>query len=184
MGQNLQAQLLKEVPFSFQPVLHYGIKGGVNISSISEIATNDPFIGFHTGVFGAYQVSENSGFGAEINYSRQGVSGNFLDISLSYLNIPVMINLYDGPATFQLGAYGARLLKADSRVGLEKQKINQMLEKNDFGLVVGLTYCPMGVTFVGARFNLGLMNINDHLTTSDQVNLRNRNAQIQVGYKF
>ncbi|WP_191906965.1 porin family protein [Adhaeribacter soli] len=178
------AQHEQPVSTAFKPVRTAGIKVGINFASVSNLAESDVYMGVHAGFFGNVQTSEGVGFGGELNYSHQGVTASNLDVGLNYLSIPMLVNLYSGPVTFQGGIYGAYLFSANLKNGQAKGDISGYLRDTDYGLLVGINLNPLGATFVYARFNLGLKNINKQLITPAHVELYNRNIQLGLGYRF
>ena len=165
----------------FQSTRNGGIKAGVNVATIPQMAESDLFLGFHAGIFGNAQVSRHVGYGGEMNYSRQGVTIQNVECALNYFNIPVVVNVHTGPVTFQGGLYWAMLLGA--KAGDDKD-ITSYLQATDYGLLVGLNFNTSGPTFFSARYNLGLQNINDGFAIPKEADIRNRNIQFGAGYKF
>jgi hypothetical protein len=166
------------------PVRTAGITGGINVASISNLASSDSFLGFHAGLFGEVQSSDDLGYGGEVSFSKQGVTVSNIDFGLNYLSIPLFLNLYSGKVTFQGGGYGSALFLATAKMGQDKKDITDSFQTTDFGLLVGLRYKPGDQTFISARFNLGMQNINNSFTEREDVALRNRNLQISAGYQF
>ncbi|MFC5271113.1 outer membrane beta-barrel protein [Adhaeribacter terreus] len=182
--QNTYAQTSKAIKEDWVPVQKAGVKGGVNVASISNLANSSAFMGVHGGFFGEVQPRESFGYGGEVMYSKQGVTASNIDFGLSYLSVPVFINLYHGKVTFQGGGYGALLFMATAKIGQEKKDLTDNFQTTDYGLLVGLRFRPLDKTFIGARFNLGLQNINNNFTERQNAILRNRNLQISAGYQF
>ena len=178
------AQYEQPLTTAFKPVRTSGIKAGLNLASVSNLAESDVYMGVHAGFFGNVQTSEGFGFGGELNYSHQGVTASNLDVGLNYLSIPLLVNLYSGPVTFQGGIYGAYLISANLKNGQSKGDITSYFQDTDYGLLVGINLNPLGATFINARFNLGLKNINNQLTTPANVELYTRNIQLGLGYRF
>ena len=178
------AQTAKSTEPRWETLRHGGVKGGVNVASVSNLASSNAFLGFHAGFFGEVQPREAFGYGAEVQYSKQGVTASNLDFSLDYLSLPLLLNFYQGKVTAQGGVYGAVLFLATARVGQEKQDVTDRFQSSDYGLLFGLKFSPLNKTFVGARFQLGLQNINNSFTKNSDAILRNRNLQISAGYQF
>ncbi|HSI90473.1 MAG TPA: hypothetical protein VK927_05115, partial [Adhaeribacter sp.] len=130
------------------------------------------------------EVDQHFGYGAEVNFSKQGVTIDNQDLTLNYISVPVMLNLLEGPVTFQGGVYGAVFLNARIRNGQAWKDLTPYFQDTDYGIVLGLNFYPAGPTFISARFNLGLHNINDNLTKPADAVLKNRNIQLSGGYRF
>lgn len=180
----LQAQTPDTSNAVFRSVRTAGLKAGINAANISNLAASDVYLGWHAGIYGNVQVSEAFGYGAEINYSKQGVTVNGIDLGMNYLNIPLYLSLYAGPVTFHAGGYGAFLFSAIGTNGQARKEFTQFFQDTDYGLLVGFFIKPGGRTFLTGRFNLGLNNINDHFTDPPAADIRNRNIQLGLGYDF
>ena len=168
--------------------VEFGAKIGANFSSIYG-DTNDnvelitSVINF--GVYSEFALSEKLSFQPEIMYSIQGFSltddltGTDNIVSLNYLNVPLMgkyhvtkgLSLEAGP---QIGF----LLSAKN----EDIDVKDTFKSIDFGINLGLEYkLENGLNF-GARYNFGLLNINDIEGSSDK--FRNGVAQFTIGYSL
>jgi hypothetical protein len=161
-----------------------GIRAGINAAVVSNLAYSDVYLGWHTGVFGSIQARESVGVGGEINFSKQGVSVSGVDIALNYLNVPLYLNLYSGPVIFQGGIYGAFLAGAKATNDEVKTKVTGFFQDTDYGFIIGATLSPATRTFVGARFYLGMQNVNNHFAEPETAILLNRNIQLSAGYRF
>lgn len=186
IGYAASAQTIQGEKPDFRPIRSGGIKAGVNIASLTNLKDSESYLGFHAGLFGNRQVSEGFGYGGELNFSHQGVTASNLDISLNYITIPVLVNLYTGILTFQAGVYGAFLLSANVKAAYVTGDATSLFKGTDHGLLVGFNLNPAGPTFFGGRFNLGLKNVNNFqdLTVPNNTDLRNRNIQVTAGYEF
>ncbi|MBK0403201.1 PorT family protein [Adhaeribacter sp. BT258] len=182
--QHTIAQTSKAIAETWVPVQKAGVKGGVNVASVSNLANSSAFLGLHGGFFGEIRPREAFGYGGEVMFSKQGVTASNLDFSLNYLSVPVFLNLYHGKVTFQGGGYGALLFMATAKMGQDKKDITDNFQTTDYGLLVGLRFRPLDKTFIGLRFNLGLQNINNNFTKNSAAVLRNRNIQVSAGYQF
>jgi hypothetical protein len=164
----------------FERIRTAGIKGGVNLASVSNLIGSDMYLGAHGGFFGEVQESESVGFGGEILYSSQGVMVDNIDFSFKYLSLPVFLNFHSGKATFQGGGYGAFLLNASVRQFQDKQNITGYLSDTDLGLFIGLRLKTSGKLALGARYYMGLQNINEGLVKPYDAEVYNRNMQLSI----
>ncbi|AUC76517.1 porin family protein [Olleya sp. Bg11-27] len=168
--------------------VEFGAKIGANFTSIYG-DTNDnvelitSVINF--GVYSEISLTEKFSFQPEIMYSIQGfsinddVTGTDDIVSLNYLNVPLMgkyhvtkgLSLEAGP---QIGF----LLSAKN----EDIDVKDTFKSIDVGVNLGLEYkLENGLNF-GARYNFGLLNINDIEGSSDK--FKNGVAQFTIGYSF
>ncbi|QXP58828.1 porin family protein [Olleya sp. HaHaR_3_96] len=168
--------------------VEFGAKIGANFTSIYG-DTNDnvelitSVINF--GVYSEISLTEKFSFQPEIMYSIQGfsinddVAGTDDIVSLNYLNVPLMgkyhvtkgLSLEAGP---QIGF----LLSAKN----EDIDVKDTFKSIDVGVNLGLEYkLENGLNF-GARYNFGLLNINDIDGSSDK--FRNGVAQFTIGYSL
>lgn len=158
----------------------FGIKSGLNFATITgdNTSKDQTVTAFNIGAMAEIKISEKFSFQPELLYSPQGYSlnnGSDNRIALNYLNIPLMGKYY---ATKRLS------LEAGPQIGflLSTKGINNkdLFKTTDFGVNFGLGYkLDSGLNF-GARYVLGLTNINDVGT------FKNKNGvfQLSVGYFF
>lgn len=161
--------------------IKFGAKGGLNFASISGDNTKgiDAVTSFNFGVLSEIPISDKFSFQPELMYSGQGYSFNDNTIALSYLNIPLMGKYYlTKGLSLEAGPQIGFLLSAKN----EKTDVKDSFNTFDFGVNFGLGYkLDNGLNF-GARYNLGLTNINN----LDNSSIENKNGvfQISVGYFF
>ena len=164
-----------------------GIKGGVNFANqdIETINTNSR-TGFHGGIFASLMFSETLGLQPELLFSSQGSElelNNFEDVKneFNYVTIPLLlkikpgeiINLYLGP---QIG-----FLTSAKR---NSEDVKDLYNSSDFSLVFGAGIDLLERLEVGARYNLGLSDINDGDPEWDQIEVKNRMFQVYAGIKL
>jgi hypothetical protein len=158
-----------------------GVKGGLNFASVSGDNTQgiDVVTAFNFGVLSEIPISEKFSFQPELMYSGQGYSFNDDTIALSYMNIPLMGKYYLVKGlSVEAGPQIGFLFSAKN----EKTDVKDSFKTFDFGVNFGLGYkLNNGLNF-GARYNLGLTDIND----VDNSSSKNKNAvlQLSVGYFF
>lgn len=161
--------------------IKFGVKGGLNFSTVSGDNTEniDYVTSYHFGVVSEIPLSEKFSFQPEVLYSRQGYSFNNDVVALNYLNIPLMAKYYVTKGlSVEAGPQIGFLLSAKN----EKIDVKDAFKTVDFGVNFGVGYkLENGLNF-GARYNLGLTDIND----VDNSSGKNKNGvfQISVGYFF
>lgn len=172
--------------------MSFGVKGGLNVASISNIdedgVNKDPLIGFHIGFLGEFMISDQFAIQPELLYSTQGVKANFdgekADFKLDYINIPVMAKYYVADAfSLELGPQIGFLVSADAEAGGVSVDIKDELKSVDVSLGFGASYIFAEKFMLGARYNLGLTQVQEEVSPGDS-EWKNSVFQISVGYKF
>jgi len=161
--------------------IKFGVKGGLNFATVSGDNTQgiDVVTAFNFGVLSEIPITEKFSFQPELLYSGQGYSFNDNTVALNYLNIPLMGKYYlIKGLSVEAGPQIGFLLSAKN----EKTDVKDAFKTVDFGVNFGLGYkLNNGLNF-GARYNLGLTNINN-LEGSSAKN-RNGVIQLSIGYFF
>jgi hypothetical protein len=174
-------------------------KVGMHIGGAAEIMFNEK-MGLQAELLYSMQGTQNK-------YTETSTYGGITEtyksdekIKLSYINLPVMFKYYVvkgfnvevGP---QLGILVTAKAEGDyeysysgggsdyTESGSEEFDIDDELLPIDFGFNFGLGYkMDSGLNF-GARYNLGLMNINDQ-SNSDNYKMSNGVIQLSAGFMF
>ena len=187
-----------------------GIKGGLNVSTLSVDDPSDPSLEFdtNTGVLaGAFIQCASGGWFAlqgEVNYSQNGAKAQGEDpaseLSLDYLRVPVLVmaRLGSGERTMTPILYVGPQVAFEIRCQLTGQEdgasesfdcdsadLDAPLDTNlvEFGLVFGggLDLRLGGLKMqLDARYNLGLTNLNGG-TDASVVSMKNRGWSFTVG---
>ena len=190
---------------SFGQRLSAGPKVGVNFSTWSgDIEDVDTKTGFNVGAVFGIDLSEYFRLQIEGQYVQKGVKdseqGLTAKIKVDYieflfpatLTIPtgsgaVTPRFFAGPSlAFEMNCtvtaeyQGSDDSASCSDGGLESKSV-------DFGLLIGagldVATGNSGAVFLDILYNLGLVNIND-TPGGEDVSVKNRNIQIDAGYKF
>ncbi|WP_297984491.1 porin family protein [uncultured Chryseobacterium sp.] len=187
----------------------FGIKGGMNVSSLSEDASlsdQASKIGFNAGVFMNAPLAENFSIQPEVLYNDLGskitrsttVNGNTYSAdyarNLGYISVPVMFQYNATPAFYlEAGPQFGFLVSANDKyksstngntnssniVALDKDAFNTF----DFGLGLGAGYYFTPNVGLTARYVAGLTDIaKDRPSGSDAV--KNNVFQVGLAYKF
>ncbi|MCK9452342.1 MAG: PorT family protein [Bacteroidales bacterium] len=193
--------------FIFAQSVEKGIKGGVNLASLSVDNNNDKNlkVGLHAGFFAKFPITSALAIQPELLYSAKGIKlnydeSNFADgsskFNLNYIDIPVKLvfNLSDD-FSFHLGPYFSFLLNAnvvtdaevldfwdiDSVDDLDTDRFNTF----DYGFVGGLEFNLKPVV-LGFSYNLGLNQVaKDKDLAYDIIgDAKNSVIQVFVGIKF
>ena len=161
--------------------INFGIKGGLNFANISGDNTKnfDAVTSFNFGVLSEIPISDKFSFQPELLYSGQGYSFNDNTVALGYLNVPLMGKYYVTKGfSVEAGPQIGYLLSAKN----ESINVKDSFKSVDFGVNFGLGYkLDNGLNF-GARYNMGVSNINKVDNSSN----KNTNGvlQLSVGYFF
>ncbi len=151
----------------------YGVKGGLNFAGIRVDEGSDPDgkVGVHFGGFLSNEIRNNWSIQGELLFSFQG----WEDQNVTYLNIPILAKYnVDSKLSFHAGPQLGILLGGDNDA-------NDFLTTADATLAFGGEYYFQGNVYGGARYNLGLSNIND--VDGNEVDIFNRVFQIYIGYR-
>lgn len=165
----------------------YGVKGGLNISTlIVDGKMDNPKIGFHTGLFAGIPINNKLSIQPELVYSLQGSKYNQDDsvstLHLGYLNFPLLLKYSNSS-----GFYGA----SGPQVGLlmvanhhdeddHKYRVHDWLKKADFSWVFGFGYKSLSNLGIDFRYNLGLTNLFKYPVGKQT----NQVLQLGVFYEF
>ena len=182
-----------------------GIKGGVNLSTLSIDDNNDKNmkIGFNVGVYNKIALTESFAIQPELLYSRQGLKVEYDGIAdgetkfnLNYINLPIKLvfNLSED-FEFQFGPYVGYLIDAnlksdaevlglfdiDSEDDVDRKNFNSI----DYGLTAGLGF-DLDPLIIGVNYNLGLSQVakDDEFSYNMLGDAKNRVIQVYVGLKF
>ena len=180
----------------------WGIKGGLNISSLTEVPSNQMKTGIYVGAFAEYQFNDFIAIQPEVVYSRQGVAYDIVKennvternrIRANYINIPILAKVYllDN-LSLDLGPQIGFVLTAkdfyksvDTNDGRDVTNFKSQMDKNnynvvDFSIAMGATYKLNENIFVSARYGLGITNFFN----KDKTGVNGKNSVIQLGMGF
>jgi len=169
---------------------HLGVKGGANIVKIDGQSFNDEFkFGYSLGGFAELNFSKTWGIQPELlwNQSKTTTSNDFnqiyngfygQDVTLNYLSIPVLLSFHPSPIlSLQLGPQFGVLLNQPNNLG---EGITDAFKHGDLSILGGAQF-NLGIFRAGARYFVGLNNIND---LSNQDKWTNQGFQLYVGVRL
>lgn len=171
----------------------FGIKGGMNVSSInSEGDFNDSKskIGFNAGVFMNAPIAKDFSIQPEVLYSRVGakagsVGSKDINFNLDYISVPLMFQ-YNATPEFYLEAGPQFSFLTSAKVkydGKETENYKDYMNNFDFGLGLGAGYYFTPNIGVTARYVAGFSDITKNEFGGDAKN-RNNVFQAGLAYKF
>lgn len=189
----LCALALVAVAIPAQAQLRFGVKGGLNITSVhfnSDLLKSDNVTGFHIGpMIEATMPLLGFGFDAAILYAQKGMESNSSGVTTtmktSYLDVPVNLKWKFGLPIIK--AYLAAGPYASFRIGGDKiwNVLNDQLETKSFG--AGLNFGAGVELFshlqVGFNYQLGLTD-NFSAEKLDLTDNKNRGWIISAAYLF
>ena len=185
----------------------FGVKGGMNVSSLSDDASlsdQASKIGFNAGVFMNAPIAENFSIQPEVLYNDLGskvtrsttVLGNTYSAdysrNLGYISVPVMFQYNATPGFYlEAGPQFGFLVSANDKyksstngntnnsniVGLDKDAFNTF----DFGLGLGAGYYFTPNIGLTARYVAGLSDI---IKNNNGDSVKNNVFQVGLAYKF
>ncbi len=178
---------------SLQAQIRFGVKGGLNLASIS--TSDAPGVSysmkadFNGGVLVSIPIAGRFSLQPEAVYSGQGsaikvdsISGKY---NLQFINVPVLIkyHLISGLSVETGPQFGLLIGAKVKQDGGASTDIKDQLKTSDFGWTVGLNFLlPMNFG-VDARYNFGLTNfLKDDGEGGGSI--KNGVAQVGVFYLF
>lgn len=171
------------VTFAQQSPVQFGLKGGVNFSTLNSDGNNnaDHRTAFHAGALAHIHLSPNWALQPEVMYSAQGAeySNNRRD-QINYINVPVLGQyMFANGLRLQTGPQISFLMDADSKNGNHESDFKSSLKKTDLAWTFGTSYLTRSGLGIDARYNLGLSDISKANT-----DLKNRVWQVGLFYQF
>lgn len=184
----------------------FGIKGGMNVASISKDGTlsdTSSKIGFNAGVFMNAPLAENFSIQPEVLYNDLGSKitygqndNNSYSTNLGYISIPVMFQ-YNATPEFYLeaGPQFSFLVNANNKLkdGNNNILVNDWtklakdnLNTFDFGLGLGAGYYFTPQFGLTARYVAGMTKIgkDDNVYGQPYKDSKNNVFQVGLAYKF
>lgn len=171
---------------------HVGVKGGANVNKIDGKSFEEEFRhGYNLGAFAEINFNKKWGIQPEVlwNQTNTRTSSDFNDIyphgladvrdvKLNYLSIPILLTYRPiKPLSLQVGPQFGVLLD-ESRSLL--QNGGEAFKSGDFSMVGG-AQLNIGGLKVGARYVVGLNNLND---IDDQDKWKSQGFQAYVGFRI
>ena len=166
----------RSMDFEHENFFRIGAKAGVNINKINGQSYKTGFsYDYLLGGFMQFNFTRRFGIQPEVNFTQSSskftddatdiyddlfTGGSQKKVKLSYIKVPVLLNINIGPSK------RVKLQVGPQVGGLLKQKIDSLnnnedlFKKSDWSAVGGL-WIQIPFINLGARYELGLSNIND-----------------------
>lgn len=168
---------------------HFGIKGGLNASSVNSSPSNSDMqtkIGFNLGLLAHIHTSNPQwAIQPEIYYSDEGAkskSNSSASLNLGFINIPVLAQyMFDNGFRIEAGPQVGFLMNAKSKASNVSVDVKDSFKKINFSVPVGLGYLTTSGLGFDARYNFGLSNLNN---TSSSTKIHSNAFQFGLFYQF
>lgn len=174
--------------------VRFGVKGGVNFSSVNgnDFDGTKGVTGFQVGGVAKIGITELLAIQPEILFSAQGYSvdepGYGYSVRLGYINLPVMVDftiaeglsLQGGPQ-FGFNVVSGYKFDGDANEDFEKEEGVKTL---DLGAGIGAQYILPINLFFQARYVIGFSDVYDELDGGVQPNGKNSVISLSAGYFF
>ena len=190
------AQQKSKIQTDRENFFRFGAKAGVNINKISGASYKSGFnYNYQLGGFVQFNFSNRFGLQPEVNFVQSSSefsndasnvyddifrSGSQKTAKLNYLEIPLLLNINIGESKhvkLQIGpSYGAALSQT-----VDSLKSNGNIYKNADWSAIGGLWIQLPLINLGARYKLGLNNIN---AVDNRQTWKNQAIQIFVGVTF
>jgi hypothetical protein len=169
---------------------HLGVKGGANVMKVDGQSFSNEFnFGYNVGAFAQLNFTPNWGIQPEVMWSQTNyrTGTQFSDIypnfnnyqgKLNYLSIPVLLNYRPIPFLSLLVGPQFGILMNSNQSLVENGK--DAFKSGDFAMVAG-AQLNIANFQAGARYQIGLSNIND---IGSQDTWKNQGWQLYVGIRF
>lgn len=146
--------------------VHFGIKGGLNASSLNYSGNSDmqTKIGFNAGFLAHIHTSNKSwAIQPELYYSDEGAkskANNDVKMNLGFLNIPVLAQyMFDNGFRIEAGPQLDLLMSAKQKDNNSSTDIKDRFKTADFSIPIGVGYLTMNGLGFDARYNFGVSDI-------------------------
>jgi hypothetical protein len=186
----------------------FGFQGGAVFAKVGGKGTEGQNIknrtGFMAGVFAELQLSPNFAISPELNYivkgAKQSESGVSANIKVPYFQVPLLFKVlvpvkstgkteirpqfYAGPAIGFKSGCDIKITAAGTTIPTPSCSDADIdLKSTDFSVIVGAGL-GVGPVFFGARYDLGLSNINDSSGSTADDATKTRTLSFLVGASF
>lgn len=166
--------------------LYYGVRGGLNVSTLTRTTYSASRIRGNVGIFGGYQINDIVALGAEVLYSWQGSNFTVSDqkLSLNYIKIPILarvfviagLNIEAGISFNPLINY--RHVNASFSENTTTPSPEMGIRKFDLSI-------PIGINYLFARhYEFGLRYDISTIRTPTETSNRARNSCLSVNFAY
>ncbi|WP_223559519.1 porin family protein [Chryseobacterium lathyri] len=190
----------QQTPSSSSNPVTFGVKGGMNVSSLSKdegLDDQKSKIGFNAGVFANIPIAESFSVQPEVLYSQYGAKADYTllgtkyssSTKLDYIAVPVMFqynlipNLYleAGPEFGFLVSAKNKLKNENNGNSTTSDNYKDQLQTFNFGIGLGAGYYFTPNLGITARYVAG---VTDIFKDNSGDAIRNNTFQVGLAYKF
>ena len=143
--------------------VHFGLKAGMNASSLTNSSPSQTKIGFNAGVLAHIHTNNKSwGIQPELTYSVEGAKGGSptTNLNLGYLNVPVLVQyLFDNGFRLEAGPQIGFLMSAKTKSGSTSTDFKSSFNNTNISIPVGVGYLTTYGLGFDARYNFGLSDV-------------------------
>ncbi|MCX7550448.1 porin family protein [Xanthomarina sp. F2636L] len=186
--------------------IQFGVKGGVNSTTISGDDFNDvkSRTSFNVGVLAEIPITDRLSLQPEVMYSGQGFDVKEIDqdnifdtnenieYQLDYIQVPLLLKAYlvkglsiEAGPQFGFKIHEELDFQPNSDGGdIEINEEDSYVKDFDTGIVLGAAYKFDNGFFVNGRYNLGLTNIFEDNTIFENVDAKHAVWQFGIGFMF
>ncbi|WP_417196359.1 porin family protein [Bizionia sp.] len=186
--------------------VQFGVKGGVNFSTITSDDFNDlkSRTSFNVGVLAEIPITERLSIQPEVMYSGQGFDVREIDqdnvfdtddnieYQLDYIQVPVLVKVYlvEGLSVEAGPQFGFKIheeldFQPNSDGGdIEINQDDSYIKDFDTSLALGAAYKFDNGFFVNGRYTFGLTDIFKDDTVFENLDAKNALWQVGVGFMF
>ena len=161
----------------------FGLKAGMNVSSVSESDTKSK-IGFYAGALMNAPIATNFSIQPEVLYNSKGFKFDGADVTanLDYISVPVMFQYNVVPQFYlEAGPEFSFLVSAKAKGGGETADIKDSFKGFDMGIGLGAGYYFTPNIGLTARYVAGFTDI---IKDNPDSSVKNGVFQIGLAYKF
>ncbi|MBF8455842.1 PorT family protein [Kaistella sp. G5-32] len=163
----------------------FGLKAGMNVSSVSESGTKSK-VGFYGGVLMNAPIASSFSIQPEVLYSGKGfkVDSGIGDVTgnLDYISIPVMIQYNVVPQFYlEAGPEFSFLISANAKGGGASVDVKDSFNGFDVGVGLGAGYYFIPSVGINARYVAGFTDI---VKNNPGSSVKNGVFQVGLTYKF
>ncbi len=184
----IAVMVLGSLMIKAQTHVELGLKGGLNVATLSTAASNnniDPRISANLGGLAHIHITKEFAVQPEFLFSGQGAKQTISNVeyktNLNYIQIPVLLQYLIGTGfRLETGPQLGFLVSAKNKAGDVMVDIKNRYKKTDVAWVFGAGYLTSSGFGIDARYNLGLAKINDN----NEAKVANRVFAIGVFYQF
>ena len=171
--------------------IHFGVKAGANLFKVNGQSFSQEFqFGYMAGAFAQLNFTSKWGIQPELNFNQTNyrTGSNFSAVvpdginnvkgKLNWLTVPVLVSFRPVPfLSLLVGPQYGILLNHDEHL---VNNAEDAFKKGDLSMVGG-AQLNLGALMVGARYEVGLTNVND---VTNQSTWKNEGWQLYAGLRI